>query len=118
MSVAAPNVHTPEDALEINRAGWNRVAQRFRGGTALPTYGPLAPTEDQLRLLDPIPGIRALELGCGSGHSLRYLALAGAAEVWGLDLSSTQIAFARETLAPRRIRHLQRRTPGISVSEP
>ena len=41
-----------------------------------------------------------LQLGCGSGHSLRYLAGRGARELWGLDLSSTQIAFAEETLRP------------------
>ena len=29
-----------------------------------------------------------------SGHSLRYLAERGARELWGLNLSSTQIAFA------------------------
>lgn len=85
-------------SLAINRAGWDRVAPSFHGGTALPEYGPLAPTEDTLRLLDPIPDLRALELGCGSGHSLRYLAERGAREMWGIDLSPVQIAFAEETL--------------------
>ena len=59
----------PEVALATNREGWNHVAPRFHGGTALPEYGPLAPTESTLHLLDDISGIRALELGCGSGHS-------------------------------------------------
>ena len=86
--------------LATNRAGWNRVAPSFHGSTALPEYGPLAPTEDTLHLLDPIPGTCALELGCGSGHSLRYLAERGARELWGLDLSPVQIAFAEETLRP------------------
>ena len=90
----------PEDVLSVNRAAWDHVAPRFYGGTALPHYGPLAPTEETLRLLGPIEGIRALELGCGSGHSLAYLARRGAAEVWGLDLSVTQIGFATETLKP------------------
>jgi len=88
----------PEDVLAVNRAGWDRVAPRFYGGTALPSYGPLAPTEETLRLLDPRPGMRVLELGCGSGHSLRWLAERGAAEVWGLDLSAVQIAFAADVL--------------------
>ena len=91
-------------ALAINRAGWDRVAPRFYGGTALPEYGPLAPTEDTLRLLELTPDLRALELGCGSGHSLRYLAERGARELWGVDLSPVQVAFATETLrafAPR-----------------
>ena len=89
-----------ETALATNREGWNHVAKYFHGSTALPEYGPLTPTEDTLRLLDEPADACVLELGCGSGHSLRYLADRGARELWGLDLSSTQIAFARETLRP------------------
>jgi SAM-dependent methyltransferase len=89
-----------ERVLATNRAGWNQVAPKFHGGTALPEYGPLAPTEDSLRLLDNTPHLRVLELGCGSGHSLRYLAERGAEELWGIDLSPVQIAFAEETLRP------------------
>jgi SAM-dependent methyltransferase len=86
-------------APEINRAGWDRVAHHYHGRCALPEYGPLAPTERTLKLLDAGPA-RVLELGCGSGHSLRYLAERGAVELWGVDLSPVQIAFARETLRP------------------
>jgi SAM-dependent methyltransferase len=89
-----------ETALATNRDGWNHVAKYFHGSTALPEYGPLTPTEDTLRLLDDPADACVLELGCGSGHSLRYLADRGARELWGLDLSSTQIAFAEETLRP------------------
>src|SRR5689334_9994244 len=89
-----------ETALATNRHGWNHVAKYFHGSTALPEYGPLAPTEDTLRLLDDPTGACVLELGCGSGHSLRYLAGRGARELSGLDLSSTQISFAEETLRP------------------
>ncbi len=91
-------------ALTTNRAGWDRVAPSFHGGTALPEYGPLAPTEDTLRLLELATDARVLELGCGSGHSLLYLAKRGARELWGVDLSPVQVAFAEETLrafAPR-----------------
>jgi SAM-dependent methyltransferase len=89
-----------ERVLAMNRAGWNHVAPKFHGSTALPEYGPLAPTEDELGLLDAEADLRALELGCGSGHSLRYLAQRGARELWGIDLSPVQIAFAAETLRP------------------
>lgn len=104
--------------LATNRAGWNHVAPKFHGATALPEYGPLAPTEDALQLLDAAPDLRALELGCGSGHSLRYLAERGARELWGLDLSPVQIAFAEETLRPfgsrvRLIESPMERDPGI-----
>lgn len=108
----------PYDALAINRAGWDKVAARFYGGTALPIYGPLAPTEESLQLLGPLEGARVLELGCGSGHSLLYAARKGAAEVWGLDLSGTQIAFAAEVLrdvepAPRLFVSPMECDPGI-----
>jgi SAM-dependent methyltransferase len=73
--------------LEINQAAWDRVAPLFFGGTALPQYGPLAPTENELNLLDA-RAQKVLELGCGSGHSLRYLAERGATELWGIDLSA------------------------------
>jgi SAM-dependent methyltransferase len=89
---------TVNDALAINRDGWNKVAPKYYGGTALPIYGPLAPTEESLGLLGSVEGKRILELGCGSGHSLKYLSERGASELWGLDLSSTQIAYATETL--------------------
>ena len=39
-------------------------------------------------------------VACGSGHSLRYLAERGATELWGIDLSPVQIAYASETLRP------------------
>jgi len=90
----------PAVALEINRRGWNTVAPRFRGGTALPEYGPLAATEEELGLLTGASISRVLELGCGSGHSLYYLGQRGAGELWGIDLSSVQIAFAQDTLRP------------------
>jgi SAM-dependent methyltransferase len=87
-----------DGTLATNRIGWDRVAPMFHGGTALPEYGPLAPTEDALELLDSKTDVCALELGCGSGHSLRYLAERGARELWGLDLSPVQIGFAQGTL--------------------
>jgi len=80
--------------LSINRAGWNEVASHFYGVNPLPEYGPLAETEDSLHLLGELSGKRVLEIGCGSGHSLAYLASQGASELWGLDLSTMQIEFA------------------------
>jgi len=88
----------PDRILTTNRNAWNHVAPLFYARTALPEYGPLAPTEDELQLLDGLEGVRALELGCGSGHSLRYLADRGASEVWGIDLSPVQLDYARVTL--------------------
>ncbi len=77
-------------ALATNRAAWNRLAAEFRG-TVLPSYGPLAQSESELHLIEPVQGARILELGCGSGRSLLYLAEQGACEVWGLDLVPAQL---------------------------
>ncbi len=79
--------------LNINREGWNVIASRFRG-TALPNFGPLIPTDDELHLIGDVTGTRTLDLACGSGESSLYLAQHGAAEVWGLDISSNQIESA------------------------
>jgi SAM-dependent methyltransferase len=84
-----------EEMLQINQEAWNHVAPRFYGVTALPTYGPLTPTEDELHLLGEVQGKRILEIGCGSGHSLTYAAARGAGELWGLDISTTQIEAAK-----------------------
>jgi SAM-dependent methyltransferase len=89
----------PDRILSTNRNAWNHVAPLFYACTALPEYGPLAPTEDELQLLGRLDGVRVLELGCGSGHSLRHLADRGASEVWGVDLSPVQLNYARATLS-------------------
>ena len=92
------------EILAINQKGWNEVAPKFYGGTALPKYGPLAQTEDSLHLIDSLEGKAVLELGCGSGHTLGYLAkVKGAGELWGIDLSQEQIRFTTEYLEKENI---------------
>jgi SAM-dependent methyltransferase len=93
-----------EEIIAINQRGWNRVAPLFYGGTALPKYGPLAETEDDLHLLPDLAGKSVLELGCGSGHSLAYLAeTRHASDLWGLDLSEEQICFTKKLLEDKQI---------------
>lgn len=88
-----------QQMLAINAAKWDEVAPLYYGGTALPEYGPLTPTEDSLRLLPELTGKSALCVGCGSGHSLLYLAGRGATDLWGIDISAAQIDFATELFA-------------------
>jgi SAM-dependent methyltransferase len=93
-----------EEILSINQKGWNKVATLFHGGTALPLYGPLAQTEDDLNQIPDLAGKRVLELGCGSGHSLAYLwEIKNARELWGLDFSEEQLDFTKELLANKSI---------------
>jgi SAM-dependent methyltransferase len=93
-----------EEILRINQKGWNKVAPIFHGGTALPKYGPLAPTESELNLIPDLNDKRVLELGCGSGHTLSYLwENKNAHELWGLDISEEQIRFTKELLNEKNI---------------
>lgn len=84
------------DHLKINKDSWDAASERFFGRTALPIYGPYAPTENKLKLFGELQGKRALEIGCGSGHSILYMLKNGISEIWGLDLSSTQIETAKK----------------------
>ncbi|MFM1651440.1 class I SAM-dependent methyltransferase [Brevibacillus sp. B_LB10_24] len=92
------NLSQENHFLQINCQTWNQEAHRFFGRTPLPDYGPFAPGEEELRLLGDVENKRVLDIGCGSGHSLQYMALRKAGELWGLDLSSTQIETARQLL--------------------
>jgi trans-aconitate methyltransferase len=65
-------------------------------------------------LLDPAPGERILDLGCGTGHLTDRIASAGA-EAVGLDASTAMIERARETY-PHRFVHADART--FAVDEP
>ncbi|MCM3081936.1 class I SAM-dependent methyltransferase [Brevibacillus invocatus] len=90
------------DALIANKKSWNEAAPRFYGRNPLPEYGPLAPTEDELQLIGDVTGLKVLEIGCGSGHSLQYMDQKHAGELWGLDLSTKQIESARDLLKNSR----------------
>ncbi|MBI4732661.1 MAG: methyltransferase domain-containing protein [Chloroflexi bacterium] len=62
--------------------------------------------ETGLRLLDLKPGAHVLEIGCGTGHALRWLSDAGARAV-GLDLSAGMLARARQAVSRRRREHAE-----------
>jgi ubiquinone/menaquinone biosynthesis C-methylase UbiE len=84
--------------LDQNKKSWNIVAHHFNGKDALPSYGPFAQTEEELQLFDEMRNKKVLDIGYGSGHSLRYMADKGVSELWGVDLSETQKQAAEETL--------------------
>lgn len=84
--------------LEQNSSGWDHVAQAGWAGTYLPSYGPYTPSEETLCLLGDVRGKSVLELACGSGESLAWMAERGAKEVWGLDISETRIDQAKKLM--------------------
>lgn len=50
-----------------------------------------------LDLLEPVRGLKILDLGCGEGYCARLLKERGAGELLGIDLSEEMIARARTT---------------------
>lgn len=91
-----------DKALEMNKKGWDHIADNWFGSTSLPTYAPLMPTEEELNLLGEIKNKKVLDIGCGSGHSLAFMGDKGASELWGLDISISQIDNARQYLNKKK----------------
>jgi SAM-dependent methyltransferase len=81
-----------------NKIYWDNTADQWFGVTALPDYGVQFATEDELKLFGDVSGKKMLDIGCGSGHSLRYHGDNKAAELWGLDMSTKQIENANKYL--------------------
>ena len=86
------------EIVRVNREYWNQNADAWFGKTALPVYGEMCPTEDQLGLFGDVSGKKLLEICCGSGHSLKYHGDQGAGELWGIELSEKQLQNARGLL--------------------
>lgn len=82
-----------KEFINTNRDGWNTLVNNNNpfSNTSLPEYGPYMRNESELHLFDGVEGKRVLELGCGSGASMKYLKRLGASEVWGIDISEAQI---------------------------
>lgn len=87
-----------KEILDINRAYWNAKADDWFGTTALPELGVMFVTEEEARIIGEAAGKRMLEICCGSGHSLLYNARRGAEELWGVDISESQLKNARRLL--------------------
>lgn len=87
-----------KEILEQNKKSWDTIADDWFGTTSLPVYGKKTPLESELNLFGDVVGKTVLDIGCGSGHSLRYIASKGAGELWGLDLSDKQLQNADDFL--------------------
>ncbi len=74
-----PGFFAGYSTLERFGAGWERAAEHA----------------DLLALMPDVDGRRVLDLGCGAGQLARHLAMAGAAEVVGIDVSERMLALAR-----------------------
>jgi len=87
-----------DEILTQNKLSWNAIADNWPGGTSLPIYGCLCPTEDELRLFPDLNGKKVLEVGCGGGQSLKWCGDRGTSELWGLDISEHQLEHAAKHL--------------------
>jgi len=84
--------------LNPNKDYWDAYAELWvERATALPDYG-VGMSEDDLHLFGDVSGKKLLDICCGSGHSLQYHADRGAAELWGLDISRSQLELADKYL--------------------
>lgn len=73
-----------KNILRQNKESWDAIADSFFGVAALPVYGCFIPTEDELGLFPVLKDKKVLDIGCGSGHSLKWCGDKGAEELWGL----------------------------------
>ena len=76
---------------------WDGYAAAYQEDCQIPVdihYGPSCPNEAELRLLGDLKGRDVLEVGCGGAQCSVAMALQGA-RVTALDLSDSQLAFAR-----------------------
>ena len=80
-----------------NRNFWDGCGEEQLGRITLPQWGAFL-HEKTCGFLRDLRGKRVLEIACGDGRSLCWCAKQGAAELWGIDLSETQLAQARENL--------------------
>jgi len=82
------------------RDAWNGYAEEFAGpghdawGSDDPKWGIWGIPESEVRMLDGVDGLDAIELGCGTGYVSAWLARRGARPV-GIDNSPKQLETAR-----------------------
>lgn len=91
--------------LALNKKCWDTVAPYFFQVDCLPKYGPYTASEDEIHLFDSIRNKKVLDIGCGSGHSLQYMAEHRAEEVWGLDAQVNKLK-----------QRIKRKSVGIKVN--
>jgi len=95
----------PADLSDIQRANkryWDENGDDYYDSPhsiILPDYGADSFTEDELNLFGDVSGRALLDIGCGSGKSLLYHAARGAGELWGVDISETQVSNTAKCLA-------------------
>lgn len=81
------------DKLKVNKDAWDKIAEHFFSHSALPIWGPFGIGRDT-NIIGQIKNKVFLDIGFGSGHSIKYLIERGAKKIYGIDISKTQFDFA------------------------
>jgi SAM-dependent methyltransferase len=95
--------------VKANRAHWDAMAPAWVSAgerswqQTIPTWGIWELPESQLQLLPAdMTGLKAIELGCGTGYVSAWMTRRGA-EVVGIDNSAAQLETAARLMAAHRI---------------
>lgn len=91
-----------ENIHNTNIQFWNKNGSDILGETALPHYGAFI-TDKDYKLFEHTVNKKVLEIGCGSGKSLAYVANFHPEELWGIDISEKQIDKTKTFLAKENI---------------
>lgn len=90
-----PQKASVNEAILDNQKTWDRVAHLFKDASALPVWGPFG-VGDDLNIMPKIKDQTFLEIGCGSGRSIKHLTENGAKKVYAIDISGKQLEEAGE----------------------
>jgi len=82
------------DQNQYSRKGILRYEAIF--GRTYVSVGGETTTRDFTRQLDLLPGMKVLDIGCGTGGSAFYMARTYQVDVHGIDLSSNMVGIAQE----------------------
>lgn len=98
-----------KEIKNVNKSGWNTLSKSTKNfsNASLPQYGYcLERTEKELNLFDKVSNSKVLDIGCGTGKSLKYLLDKGAKEVWGVDISENQIEKTKKLISEHEERFI------------
>mgnify|MGYP003111889343 FL=1 len=111
------------DHVTENARHWDAVAPEWVAGgeerwASEPRWGNWRTSEEEVHLLPAdMSGMRAIELGCGTGYVSAWMARRGA-EVVGVDISTEQLATARRLQAEHGLDIDFRHASAEDVPEP
>lgn len=88
-------------------SAWDNISQsyqrRYQIGTSKVHWGPLCPSEEELRLLGDVDGKRIIEIGAGAGQNSIVLAKQGAIAT-AYDISKEQLKHGKRLAKEQKVK--------------